>query len=602
MIIKSAISLLLPREKGLLLLAILIQAFLSLADVLGIALVGAIGSLGFTYIAGLALPLWVGKLLQVVGLGDISVQRALFFTSIMAALLFVGKSLLTLVLSRRIFMFLANRQTRIASETARKIANAPFIWIKNQNIQNLIYTITDGSNAIILGVVGNLVTIVSELILLVLILIVLFSVNFSLALASLLFFGGVALFISNRLGKFASEQGKLFSETAMQGRNYISALLMAYREIFTLQRQDYFLLNFEKNRKSNSSSSAATYWMQQIPKTLAEITLVVGAGTLVGFQVLQSTANDGIGVLLLFLAAASRLTPSLLKLQGAFIYTKNYSAAGEITMRTLEELDGLQIKTEDFDPDFNFYSGGPVKVQVRDARFKYPDGLSPAVENISVTISKGSIVALAGSSGSGKTTLADLILGIFTLDSGDILINHESILDWRPKNLGGIGYVPQSPFLLPGTLLENIALGIPLENIDLNRIYNVLETCQLNVFVEKLPQGLNTIIGELGGRLSGGERQRIAIARALYPNPALLIIDEGTSALDAKTEYEITNTLHSLGGNTTVILIAHRLASIKNVDQIYFLSEGRLVAQGTFDELKNTSAEFRNQVELMQLR
>ena len=602
MIIKSAISLLLPREKGLLLLAIVIQAFLSLADVLGIALVGAIGSLGFTYVAGLALPSWVSDLLSLVGLGDISVQKALVFTSIMASVLFLGKSLLTLILSRRIFLFLANRQTRIASEIARKISHAPFVWVRKQNIQNLIYTITDGTNAIILGVIGNLVTIISELILLGLILIVLFSVNFYLALVSLLFFGGVALIMSNRLGNFASEQGILFSETSMQGRNYISALLMAYREIFTLQRQDYFLLNFQKNRKVNSSSSAAIFWIGQIPKTLAEITLVVGAGTLVGIQVWQSSANDGIGVLLLFLAAASRLTPSLLKLQGGFLYTKNYSAAGEITIRTLEELVGFQEEIENSEQNFGFYSGGPVEVKVEGARFKYPDGLTPAVENISINISKGSIVALAGSSGSGKTTLADLILGIFALDSGDILINHESILDWRPKNLGGIGYVPQTPFLLPGTLLENIALGIPLERIDLNRINNVLETCQLNVLVEKLPQGLNTVVGELGGRLSGGERQRIAIARALYPNPALLIMDEGTSALDAKTEYEITKTLHSLSGSTTVILIAHRLASIKNVDKIYFLSEGKLVAQGTFDELKNISAEFRNQVELMQVQ
>ncbi len=600
-IIKSALALLLPREKRLLLLAVIIQSFLSLADILGIALVGAIGSLGFTYIAGLPLPNWVSGLLDFLGFGETTVQKALILVSILAAILFISKSLLTLILSKRIFAFLANRQSRIAAEAAKRIAQAPYIWIRKQNMQNLIYVITDGTNSIILGVIGNLIIIISELILLSLILTVLLLVNLQLALGSFFFFGGVAVIVGKVLGKYASRQGSIFSDTAMQGRNQVSAILLAYRELITLQRQETFLSGFEQNRKNNAESSASTFWMQQIPKTLAEITLVLGAGTLVAFQVWQNTANEGIGVLLLFLAAASRLTPSLMKLQGAFLYTKNYAAAGEITIKTLSELQNFKFAISANRPDYEIHKNGPAAIDLVGVEFRYPDGNESTVDGISFRIERGSISALAGSSGSGKTTLADLILGVFSPDAGEILFDSKPILSWKELNLGGLGYVPQSPFLLPGSLLENIALGVPREYIDMERILEVVRKCQLETFISNLPEGYETLVGNLGGRLSGGERQRIAIARALYPNPGVLVIDEGTSALDSQTEFEITKTLISLKGNTTVLLIAHRLASIKNVDEIFFISAGKLQAKGDFESLQKSSSQFAKQVNLMRL-
>jgi ATP-binding cassette subfamily C protein len=198
-----------------------------------------------------------------------------------------------------------------------------------------------------------------------------------------------------------------------------------------------------------------------------------------------------------------------------------------------------------------------------------------------------------GSSGAGKTTIVDLILGLLEPDKGEILLDGNDIQQNLSAWQKTLGYIPQSIYLADETLRSNIAFGIPEEEIDEQKVLNAVQMAQLETLIKQLPDGLDTIIGENGTRLSGGQRQRVGIARALYHDPEVLVMDEATSALDNITEKQITDAIESLKGERTLIMIAHRLTTVKNCDMLYFMEDGKIVEQGTYDDLVHSNVRFR---------
>jgi ABC-type multidrug transport system fused ATPase/permease subunit len=242
----------------------------------------------------------------------------------------------------------------------------------------------------------------------------------------------------------------------------------------------------------------------------------------------------------------------------------------------------------------------PPKIEFKNVNFKYQDGESETITDVSLTIAAKKVTAFAGVSGSGKTTLIDLLLGIYSPNSGEIIF-HENEVKVQVNKVYGVAYVPQNPFIIDGTLKENIAIGIPSELIDEAAIDFAINASGLKSVVDSLAEGIDTNLGGLASRFSGGEKQRIAIARALYVKPKLLIIDEGTSALDGLTEQYITDSIFAMTNDMTIVLIAHRLSSIKNADVIYYMNKGLISGSGSFDELRSKLPEFAEQVRLMNL-
>ena len=242
-----------------------------------------------------------------------------------------------------------------------------------------------------------------------------------------------------------------------------------------------------------------------------------------------------------------------------------------------------------------------MDVQIDNLVYRYPDGDKDVLKDIQLDVPAGTSVAFVGGSGSGKTTLVDLILGLLTPTSGTISSQgkdiHTDLHSWYQK----IGYVPQDPYLGNGTLREAVAFGIPAKHIDDDRVIYCLELAELMPVVETLEDGINTSIGENGNRLSGGQRQRVGIARAMYRNPSLLVMDEATSALDNETEHKITQTINRISKEITVIIVAHRLSTVRNVNQLVYLSQGRIANKGTFKEVQAANEEFANLVRLGQL-
>jgi ABC-type multidrug transport system fused ATPase/permease subunit len=232
---------------------------------------------------------------------------------------------------------------------------------------------------------------------------------------------------------------------------------------------------------------------------------------------------------------------------------------------------------------------GFVSIAVNDLTFSY-EGISDSVLcNATVRINKGEAVGFVGQSGSGKSTLIDVMLGLFSPQSGSVLINGQDISQVKSAWQKSIGYIPQTIFLMDDSLRRNIAIGIADNEIDEVAVREALKSAQLEGFVASLPEGLDTVVGERGVRLSGGQRQRIGIARALYHRPSVLVLDEATSSLDTETEHEVMKAVQALQGDKTVIIVAHRLSTVEYCDRLYRLDAGRIVDEGTFDEVMNRS-------------
>jgi ABC-type multidrug transport system fused ATPase/permease subunit len=222
-----------------------------------------------------------------------------------------------------------------------------------------------------------------------------------------------------------------------------------------------------------------------------------------------------------------------------------------------------------------------------------------AVKNISFGLEYGECFALLGISGAGKTTLIDVLLGVLTPDSGTVKISGHEPLDSIVKWPGAISYVPQDVNITNGTIRENVAMGYLPEFVSDERVWESLKIAHLDSFVNSLPDKLDTKVGERGTRISGGQRQRLGIARAMFTNPKLLVLDEATSSLDGKTESDISDSITELKGTVTVILIAHRLSTVVNADHILYINQGKILARGTFEEVRRIVPDFDHQAGLI---
>jgi ABC-type multidrug transport system fused ATPase/permease subunit len=231
----------------------------------------------------------------------------------------------------------------------------------------------------------------------------------------------------------------------------------------------------------------------------------------------------------------------------------------------------------------------------------YPHKNSRAISEISLSIPAGASIAFVGPSGAGKTTIIDVLLGVLNPDEGSVLISGLSPLLAVSKWPGAVSYVPQDVVIAAGTIRENVSLGYPSESVTDELVHSALRVAHLDQFVASLPLGIDTQVGERGAKISGGQRQRLGIARAMFTRPQLLVLDEATSSLDGETEASVSQAINSLRGSTTVVMIAHRLSTVRNADIVVYLSEGKVVSMGSFDEVRQSVPDFDRQALLMGL-
>ncbi len=383
------------------------------------------------------------------------------------------------------------------------------------------------------------------------------------------------------------------------GLLWLNHSLGAVKELTVIGRSPYFVEKFREHNSASARYSRSITVANQMPRYLLETTAIGALMAVVAiFHGLGMPLQPHLPMLGIFVVAGLRLMPSIGRIA---MYVGNLRYGEGALDRVFDE-----IRTAMSSSGTCLVSPvTPIKllreITVDDVSFAYSGSPAPVLRNVSLTITKGEAVAFVGASGAGKTTLADLLLGLLKPKAGAILVDgcpiESDLAGWRSC----IGYIPQEVFLIDDTIRRNIALGVRDTEIDEEQLKVALRKSHLDEAVARMPNGLDTMIGERGTRLSGGQRQRIGIARALYRNSDVLIMDEPTSALDSETEHAISGSINELHGELTIILIAHRLSTVKNCDRIFFLKAGQVVAADRFDRLVQNNADFRSMVQRMEL-
>ena len=574
----------------------IVQSFLGLLDLIGVALLGVIGALTITGVQSQEPGARVSRILQFLNLNEYKFQNQVAVLTVVAVLFFVAKTILTITLSRRILFMLSRKCSEISSTLAKKCLTGNFEKISSWNSTTLQYAIGPGVNYIGLGIIGLGANIVSDSFLLLIMSVGLVIIDPTTFFYAGGFFGLVGFFIYRVLHKRAKKVGLEMADYNIRSNQVLSEALLAYREIYARDKQLFYINKIGDLKRGFANASAEQTFLPNVSKYLIEISVTLGAVLVAAIQFATQNAPQAVASLTLFLAAGSRLAPALLRIQQSAIQMQGNFGGAKPTLDLLRQFrDSSYIRETGINPLKTKAFIGDVKFMNVD--FCYSSFKYFSIRDVSFDLSHGQMLAIVGPSGSGKSTLVDLLLGLLSPTSGKIELSgmNPSLAIARYPN--AVSYVPQSVSIFEDTVASNIALGVAYDEIDRSRVREVLEMTDL------ISPGfeLDTILFEQGKNLSGGQRQRIGISRALYNNPSLLILDEATSALDSKTESEITNIISQLKGKTTLIIVAHRLSTIRHADNIIYLESGSLKGAGGFEELVSEIPNFALQAQILGL-
>jgi ABC-type multidrug transport system fused ATPase/permease subunit len=416
---------------------------------------------------------------------------------------------------------------------------------------------------------------------------------------------GVFSLVGYLLYKFmqvkAESLGLENSQLNISSNEKIVEVLASYRESIVRNRRDYYAREIQSLRHSLARTSAEISFLPYVSKYVIETSVLVAAILIGAIQFLLQDTTEALATVAIFLTAGTRITPAVLRLQQGLITIKNGLGISKPTLDLIEELGDEELSVTSNDLLDTLHLGFVPEIVISNASLTYPGSLSPAIKGVTLKIPSGSSVAFVGPSGAGKTTAIDVILGVLTPDAGFVEISGLAPQFAVAKWPGAISYVPQDVVISAGTIRENVSQGYSSSQASEDLVNEALIVARLDSFVKSLPNGIETYVGERGTRLSGGQRQRLGIARAMFTNPKLLVLDEATSSLDAETEESLSSAIQSLKGKTTVVLIAHRLSTVRNVDLVVYLSEGRVQAAGSFEEVRRLVPNFDKQAKIMGL-
>jgi len=491
-----------------------------------------------------------------------------------------------------IYKFSARQNHRLATKMLSMYLSKPYSFYLTRNTADLSKNILIECNTFSDGVVLPLLTGVSKLISIILICLLLFVINPVVAFLIAIVLGGaytgIYIFFHKPLAQFGEDR--------LQASTYrfkvTNEAFGGLKEIKVLGRESAFVDKFSVAAKAFATLVVKVKLITQLPRFLLES--IAFGGILLVTIFLIETGNQFssiIPMLALYALAGYRLMPCLQQLYLSAATIKNQYAVIDVVYNDLHKELSAGVHKASVPNTLSFQH----EIQLKDLFFSYESSETPVIDHLNLNIKKNTTIAFAGSTGAGKTTLVDIILGLLFPDAGSILVDGVKI---NAKNLrawqNNIGYIPQEIFLCDGTIAENIAFGIPEDQIDHQKVIEAARVASLHDFVsDALPEGYETFVGERGVRLSGGQRQRVGIARAVYNGSAVLVLDEATSALDGVTESLVVDAIKALSHQKTIIMIAHRLTTLKDCDVIYFLEHGRIVDQGTYSELLEKNEQFR---------
>jgi ABC-type multidrug transport system fused ATPase/permease subunit len=574
---------------------------MGILDLLGVVAIGLLGALSITSLQS-AEPLervtWALRFLHI---SNASLQIQILVLGAGALLFLVGRTILSIYFTRKVLFFLSRRGAKISSNLVSRLLSQSLLKVQERSTQETLFAVTTGVGVITLGVLAAGIVLISDVSLLAVLMVGLFVIDPVTAFATFAVFVLVGILLYRNMHERASSFGITSSELNIKSSEKIVEVFGSYRESVVRNRREFYAREIGNIRLVLADISAEISFMPYVSKYVIETTVIIGALLLGGVQFMLQDAAHAVATLAIFLAAGTRMAPAVLRIQQGSITILTAIGQANPTLDLIDSLEGVPLVEESNDEiDFE-HQGFNAEVEITDISLTYPKKDVKAISNVTLRIPKGSSVALVGPTGAGKTTLVDVLLGVFKPDEGSVLISTlpplQAITNWP----GAISYVPQDVMIAAGSIRENVALGYPSELATDELVMSALKIAQLDEFVAQLPMGAETQVGERGTKISGGQRQRLGIARAMFTKPHLLVLDEATSALDGTTEAGISEAIYALRGSTTVVMIAHRLSTVRDADIVVYMSEGKVLATGSFEQVRASVPDFDQQAKVMGL-
>lgn len=572
------------------------RLMVSLAGAVGLSLLDMLGVLAMLpmmqYVTGQDVS--TGALGQVDGLLGNPSSRVLVGT--LAALIvgtFVLKDIFALAFRRWQLSFMAEHQIEISTKLLEGYLTGPYAWHLTKNTSDKLWTIQGAVGAGYIGGVSAALSVITEVLTITFIFGSLMFISPTTTVAALLYFGLAALVVQRLIRPriLRASQQVLLASQAMSKASLQS--LTAVKEIKLRQAHGPFVATFSAASRDGARAGVSAALLNEVPKYFLEIVFMIGVGILAVGATSGSSPEQGLTLLGIFVAAGTRILPSSVRLINA---VAGIRFARSPLVHLIQEHRWQEEARREQSNDLRTDVVPTGDVEIRGLTFAYADRPDELVlKGVDLDIPAGQSVAIVGSSGAGKSTLIDLLLGLHRPRSGSITAGATEIFDNLPGWQQNLAVVPQDVTLLDESLAANIAFD---EDVDESWLAEAIERAQLGDLILGLPDGLATTVGERGVRLSGGQRQRIGIARALYRRPRLLVLDEATSALDNETERRLTATIEALKGTMTMVIVAHRLSTVRHCDKLVFMSQGLVQATGTFDEVRDQNEEFAHLVDL----
>ena len=518
-------------------------------------------------------------------------QNFLFFLGVCVFCILIFSLIYKAITNYIVFKFVLVREYEIGGRLIEKYLDQPYSWFLNKNSAELGKSLLSEVNQVVLNSLLPLMSVVAQSIMVILIILFLIFIDTELALL----IGGslfVTYFVLFRMTtSFLSRIGGSRLMANDKRFRAVSELFGAIKEVKVARLENIYISRFKEPSKIYANHQASAMVVSQLPKFALE---GLAFGGMLGVILYLMAGDKGIAevlpIMTAYAFAAYKLMPAMQQIYGG-ISLISYSSPSITALH-----ESLYEKSSKNNHEYDQESKVTLnkEIEFKDISFKYESAEKNSIQNINLKIYTGSKVGLVGPSGSGKTTTVDVLLGLLSPQSGSILIdgtplNSSNRFHWQKS----IGYVPQHIYLADDTLLANIAFGEEESDVDVEAVKIAAKRALLHDYVlNEMPNGYSTIVGERGARLSGGQRQRIGIARALYRNPSILILDEATSSLDNLTEKSVMDAVHGMG-DITILMIAHRLSTVKKCDNIFLLNNGILESEGTFEELKRNNEIFR---------
>ncbi|WP_171042260.1 ABC transporter ATP-binding protein [Sinomonas gamaensis] len=505
---------------------------------------------------------------------------------------FVLKSLVTIVFRWWQLGFTAQLETEASTELMRRYLQAPYWAHRQRKLGEVHRSIESFVPQTFSHVVQGLLNWLTDALTLAAIAVILVFVSPIATALAVLVIAGSGWAVQRVLRPRFRRIGKVVAQTELEAWAALMPGISGFREVRLAGAAAMLIARFSRAKTERARARREQSLASELPKYVLEVSFVVGIGLIAGVLFATQAPGEAVAVIGVFAAGSTRILPTVNRLVATTGLIRSGQHGLSVLCAELNELE--QQGQHSAGPPSVLYDGDLVVDQLT---YSFPDSRQPVLRNVSTVIKHGTTTAFVGSSGAGKSTLLDLVLGLLTPTAGRITCGGRDIQEDLNGWYSGIAVVPQDVFLLDDTLEANITLG---ENgtADPERLSEAVRLAQLEPVLDDLPLGLGTRLGERGVRLSGGQRQRVGIARALYRRPRLLVLDEATSALDNATEQRITETIERLSGLVTVVIVAHRLSTVRKAGTVVFMADGSVAAEGTFSEVEAQSPQFSELVSL----